>query len=76
MRIHLGGHLAYFHPQKQSWLEVPLPAPVLLCQIVAELGIPAGEVALFIVNGEIVDRDNAIVEDGDIVALYPPIDGG
>jgi sulfur carrier protein ThiS len=76
VRIHLGGHLAYYHRQKQSWLEYALPAPVLLCQIIEEIGVPPGEVALFIVNGEIVDLGSAIVQDEDTIHLYPPIDGG
>ena len=76
MRIHLGGHLAYYHSQKQSWLDYRLPAPALLSRIIAEIGVPAGEVALFVINGEIADPDTALVEDGDILQLYPPIDGG
>ncbi len=76
MHIHLGGHLAYFHGRKLSWVEYPLPAPVLLCQVIEEIGVPPGEVALFVVNGEAVDLENAIVQDEDTVHLYPPIDGG
>lgn len=76
MRIHLGGHLAFYHQQKQGWMEYSLLAPVLLCQIIEEIGIPPGEVAMYIVNGEVVDRESAVVEDQDTIHLYPHIDGG
>jgi len=43
--------------------------------ILAELRIPAGEVAILLVNG-IHSKPDTPVKDGDIVALFPPIGGG
>jgi molybdopterin converting factor small subunit len=40
------------------------------------LNIPAGEVMLTVINGEVVDLSTATVIDTDRVALYPPIGGG
>jgi sulfur carrier protein ThiS len=76
VRIHFGGHLAWYLPQKEANLEVPLKAPTRLADLLVRLNIPAGEVMLTVVNGEMVDLASAVVSDTDQVALYPPIGGG
>lgn len=43
--------------------------------IAESLHIPADDVAIIMINGRRVAPD-AIVEDGDTVALFPPIGGG
>jgi sulfur carrier protein ThiS len=76
MRLHLGGHLAWYDPQRRSWLDVPLAQPAALADIVAGLGLPAAEIAIVSVNGQAVDLAGAQVADGDRVELYPPLGGG
>ena len=76
MRVHLGGHLAYYHSQKQSWFEHRLAGEAPLSQVLKQLGIPAGEIALAIVNNEVVDLETAVVNDRDTVHFYSPMDGG
>ena len=76
MRVHLAGYLAYYHDQKQSWFEHRLTAPVPLAQVLEQLGIPAGEVMLSVVNDNAVDLNSAVVNDSDTVQFYPPTDGG
>ncbi|HEX9266297.1 MAG TPA: CoA transferase [Candidatus Limnocylindria bacterium] len=44
-------------------------------QIVTSLGIPRGEAAAFIVNGEQVEGD-AVLRDGDTLELLPAMTGG
>ncbi len=44
-------------------------------QIVTSLGIPKGEAAAFIVNGEQVEGD-AVLRDGDTLELLPAMTGG
>ena len=76
MRLHLGGHLAWYDPQKRSWLELPLPDPTSLVELVRQLGLPEGEIAVVAVNGRAVSLEDALVSDGDRVELYPPLGGG
>lgn len=76
MRIYLGGHLSYYHPQKDSWLEVEITDPVLLTTILVEAGIPLGEVQLVTVNEDIVDLEGTIISPHDQVRVYSPVGGG
>ncbi len=74
--IHLGGHLGYYGPQKNSHFTVQLDAPVRLLDLLTQLGVPAAEIAVAAVNGEPVEIDATTVQDGDRLDLLPPIGGG
>ncbi len=76
MRLHLGGHLSWYDQQKRSWLELSLSEPVALIELVRQLELPVGEIAISAVNGQVVSLEEARVSDGDRVELYPPIGGG
>ena len=76
MRLHLGGHLAWYDPQKRSWLELHLPEPTSLIELARQLGLPEGEIAVVAVNGRAARLEDARVSDGDRVELYPPLGGG
>jgi hypothetical protein len=76
MRIHLGGHLAFYAPHKQAWLEVPLAAALPLRHVLEQLGVPPAEIAITLVNDVLVDLQSAEVTDADTVRLYPPSNGG
>jgi sulfur carrier protein ThiS len=76
MRLHLGGHLNWYDPQKRSWLMIQLAEPMLLVELLDRLQVPPGEVALTMVNGRLVSLEDVRVSDGDRVELYPPIGGG
>ncbi len=76
MKLHLGGHLAWYAPQKRSDLEIPVGEPTALSALIAELGVPAGEIAIVAVNGTAIELKDARVRDQDRVELYPPIGGG
>ena len=76
MRLHFGGHLSWYLPQKNANLDIPLEGPTRLVDLLVKLNIPAGEVMLTVINGELVDLSIATVTDADRVALYPPIGGG
>ncbi len=76
MRLHLGGHLSWYDSQKRSWLELSLSEPVTLIELVRQLDLPLGEIAISAVNGQVVSLEEARVSDGDRVELYPPIGGG
>lgn len=76
MRIYLGGHLNFYHPQKDNWLEVELEQPTSLRVVLDSSGIPLGEMHLVAVNGELVDLQEAIVSEQDEVKLFPAVGGG
>ncbi len=76
MKLYLGGHLAWYAPQKQSRLEISLREPVALSALLQDLGIPAAEVAIVAVNGTMVESPDARVRDEDRVELFPPMGGG
>jgi sulfur carrier protein ThiS len=76
MRLHLGGHLSWYDPQKRSWLELSLSEPVALIELVHQQKLPVEEIAITVVNGHAVSLEDACVSDGDRVELYPPIGGG
>ena len=76
MRVHLGGHLAYYHPQKQNWFEVQLPASTPVSRVLEQLGIPAAEIVFAVVNGEVANIENTIVQNEDVIQFFPPMDGG
>jgi len=76
MRLHLGGHLSWYDPQKRSWLELRLSEPIPLVELVRQLGLPEGEIAVVAVNRRATSLEEAIVSDGDRVELYPPLGGG
>lgn len=76
MRLHLGGHLSWYDPQKRSWLELSVSEPAALIELVRQLNLPLEEIALTVVNGHAVLLDEARVSDADRVELYPPIGGG
>ena len=76
MRIYLGGHLNFYHPQKDNRLEVELEQPTPLSVVLEISGIPLGEMHLVVVNGELVDLQEAIVSEQDEVKLFPAVGGG
>ena len=76
MRLHLGGHLDWYDARKRAWQDLALAQPILLTDLLAQLGIPAGEVAVVALNRRAVSLAGTIVRDEDRVELYPPLGGG
>ncbi len=81
MRLHLGGHLSWYDPARRSTFDVDLcalglPARVPLADLLARLGLPAGEVAIVVINGRPAPPGEAVAGEDDRVELYPPIGGG
>jgi sulfur carrier protein ThiS len=76
VEIHLGGHLAFYAPQKKSRLSMQIDQTTRLDAILRKLGLPQGEVALAAVNGEMVDPASAMIEPGDKIELVSPMGGG
>ncbi len=76
MRLHLGGHLAFYHPQKSSWMETELAQEQRLTKVLNLLNIPIAEIALVVINGKPASLEDAMVSDQDKVEIFPPIGGG
>lgn len=76
MHLHLAGHLAWYDTQKRSRLVVQLVQPMMLGDLLRDLGIPIAEIAVATVNGEAVDVETVRVSNTDRVELFPPVGGG
>jgi sulfur carrier protein ThiS len=76
MRLHLGGHLSYFDALQRADLEIDLACKERLTDILATLRIPVGEVFITSINGEVVPLNDAWIQPGDHVRLYPAMGGG
>lgn len=76
MRVHLGGHLAFYDPHKRSWFEVHLEGETALVDVIRRLGVPEAEISLAAVNREVVALEKARVGDADRLDLFPPMGGG
>jgi len=74
--MYLGGHLDFYNPSPGNWLETHLDRPTPLRDVLAQLGIPAGEVELVVLNGELLDLDTTVVSDQDEVKLFSAVGGG
>jgi len=76
MKIYLGGHLNFYHPHKEKWLDIGVVQATPLTAILDENEIPLGEVHLVVINGSAVVIDTAVVSDQDEVKIYSAVDGG
>ena len=76
MRIYLGGHLNFYHPKKEKWLEVQLEDAERLADLLDRAGIPLAEVQMVAVNGEVVDLQDTLVSEGDQVKVFSAVGGG
>ena len=76
VRVHLGGHLSWYDPQKRAWLELTQGGPIALLELVRRLGIPTAEIAVATVNRRAVDLETAVATDGDTVEFFTAVGGG
>lgn len=76
MKLYIGGYLAFYALGQQSEIELILSEPVALDVLLAEAGIPAGEVQLVLINGNRADSVQSVVQNRDDVKIFPGVDGG
>jgi len=76
MKIYLGGHLNFYHPQKDKWLEFKANHPMLLSGVLDNAGIPLGEVHLVVINGEKTDLQKTVISEQDEIKLFSAVGGG
>lgn len=76
MKLHLGGLFSFYIPGHPHQVEVRLEEPAHLSDVLVGMGIPVAEINLVVVNGEIVNLQDALVSQQDEVKVYPPVSGG
>ena len=76
MKLYAGGYLTFYMPDQAPEIEQELTEPVALCELLTALGIPAAEVQLVILNGEIAEIKHLQINNQDIVKVFPGVDGG
>lgn len=78
MKVHLWGELGFYGPGRQGKFEVRLEQPMPLVEALREIGVPAADVAVLGLNGEVVhlDEPGLTVTDADRIDCFPPTSGG
>lgn len=78
MKVHLFGELGFYGPGRRPRFEVRIEGEVPLAEALRLIGVPAADVAVVGLNGEVVRLgDPALtVSDGDRLDLFPPTSGG
>ena len=76
MKLYAGGYLTFYMPDQHPEIDRDLAEPIALSKLLDEIGIPAGDVRLVILNGEIVELEQAQLKNQDEVKVFPGVDGG
>lgn len=76
MKLYLGGHLNFYHPHKDRWLDVDIRQPTALIKILEGAGIPLSEVHLVAINEAAAELEEAVISATDEVRLFPAVGGG
>jgi sulfur carrier protein ThiS len=78
VKVHLWGELGFYGPDRRSRFEVRLEGELPLAEALRQIGVPAADVAVCGLNGEVVrlgDR-SLTVGDEDRLDLFPATSGG
>lgn len=78
VEVRLYATFAKFGPSQRAGdpFEVELEDSALLMDLIHKLEIPEEDVHLTIVNGRVVHDQSQLLQEGDRVALFPPVGGG
>ena len=78
MRVHLWGELGFYGPERRSRFEFPIQREMPLVEALRLMGVPAADVAVTGLNGEVVrlGDPSLTVTDADRLDLFPPTSGG
>lgn len=78
MKVHLFGELGFYGPERRPRFEVRVEGEQALLDVLQELGVPAADVAIVGLNGEVVRLDDPalVVRDDDRLDLFPATSGG
>mgnify|MGYP000951264245 CR=1 FL=1 len=75
-RVHLAGHLAFYHAGGEAWFTVEAALETRPADLLRRLGVPGAEVAVILVNGRLSAPDGDFLAPGDQVEFFPPGAGG
>ncbi len=73
--VKMSGNLRRFLPLGQATLELTLPAGSTVNTVIRQMGVPDGELAVMVVNGELCS-ETTILHDGDVLELLAAMAGG
>ncbi len=76
MKLFLGGQFSLYIPGHPPSVDVELTESARLSEVLLGLGIPAADIHLAVVNGKLVEMEEAVVSDQDEVKIFPPVGGG
>jgi sulfur carrier protein ThiS len=76
MKLFLGGQFSLYIPGHPPSVDVNLNESARLSEVLLKLGIPVADIHLVVVNGQLVEMEEAVVSDQDEVKIFPPVGGG
>ena len=78
MKVHLWGELGHYGPGRKGRFEWRVEREMPLLDALRAIGVPAADVAVCGLNGEVVRLDDPAlsVTDDDRLDLFPPTSGG
>lgn len=75
VKVNAFANLRDYAPGGRGPAELSLPSEAAIADLLAALGVPDGVEAVILVNGRRADAATGL-NDGDIVTLFPPMEGG
>lgn len=66
---------ATLREKRQKIMMLEVPEGTSAGELVDSLGIPRNEIAILMIKGRHSKMD-ALLQDGDVVSLFPPVGGG
>ncbi len=76
MKLFLGGQFSLYIPGHPPSVDVDLAEAARLSDVLSGLGIPVDDIHLAVVNGQLIELDEAVVTNHDEVKIFPPVGGG
>ncbi|MHB1134047.1 MAG: MoaD/ThiS family protein [Chloroflexota bacterium] len=77
MQVHFGafGDLRNYMPAPVDRLVLEVTDQATVADLLAQLGVPWGEVGIVAVNGKLADEKSPL-NPGDLVEIFDPVGGG
>ena len=75
VKVHAEAGIARYLPGGRADVEVDVSPGDLVSDVLARIGVPAGAVALILVNDRVVSAESAL-SPGDGLLLFPLVVGG
>jgi sulfur carrier protein ThiS len=78
VKVHLWGELGFYGPGRRGRFEIEIEGEQPLLDVLRQLRVPAADVAVCGINGEVVRLDDQAptVRDDDRLDLFPASSGG